>query len=50
MYQKEYTILQQIIYVLIHHFHDIEERDYKKISKWLNQSGIMTLRGINGAA
>jgi hypothetical protein len=47
IYQKEYTKRQQIIYLLIHHLHDREEWGYKKISQWLNQSGIKTLRGKN---
>jgi hypothetical protein len=45
IYQKEYTKRQQIIYLLIHHLHDKEEWGYRKISKWLNKSGIKTLRG-----
>ena len=45
IYQKEYTKRQQIIYLLIHHLHDREGWGYRKISKWLNQSGIKTLRG-----
>jgi len=47
IYQKEYTKRQQIIYLLIHHLHDREGWGYKKISKWLNQCGIKTLRGKN---
>ena len=47
IYQKEYTKRQQIIYLLIHHLHDREGWGYRKISKWLNQSGIKTLRGKN---
>ena len=47
IYQKEYTKRQQIIYLLIHHLHDIEGWGYRKISNWLNQSGIKTLRGKN---
>ena len=47
IYQKEYTKRQQIIYLLIHHLHDIEGWEYRKISNWLNQSGIKTLRGKN---
>jgi len=47
IYQKEYTKRQQIIYVLINHLHDIEGWGYRKISKWLNQSGIKTHRGKN---
>ena len=45
IYQKEYTKRQQIIYVLIQHLHDREGWGYRKISKWLNQSGIKTHRG-----
>ena len=45
IYHKEYTKRQQIIYVLIHHLHDKEGWGYRKISKWLNQSGIKTHRG-----
>ena len=47
IYQKEYTKRQQIIYLLIHHLHDREGWEYRKISNWLNQSGIKTLRGKN---
>ena len=47
IYQKEYTKRQQIIYLLIHHLHDREGWGYRKISKWLNQSGIKTHRGKN---
>ena len=47
IYQKEYTKRQQIIYVLIKHLHDIEGWGYRKISQWLNQSGIKTHRGKN---
>jgi len=47
IYQKEYTQRQQIIYLLINHLHDREGWGYRKISKWLNQSGIKTLRGKN---
>ncbi len=45
IYHKEYTKRQQIIYLLIHHLHDREGWGYRKISKWLNQSGIKTHRG-----
>ena len=45
IYQKEYTKRQQIIYILIQHLRDKEGWSYKKISKWLNQSGIKTHRG-----
>jgi len=47
IYQKEYTKRQQIIYLLIHHLHEREGWGYRKISKWLNQSGIKTLRRKN---
>ena len=47
IYQKEYTKRQQIIYVLIQHLHDEEGFGYRKISKWLNQSGIKTHTGKN---
>jgi len=47
IYQKEYTKRQQIIYLLIHHLHDREEWGYRKISQWLNQSGIKTHTGKN---
>ena len=45
IYQKEYTKRQQIIYVLIKHLHDEEGFGYRKISQWLNKSGIKTHRG-----
>jgi hypothetical protein len=47
IYQKEYTKRQQITYLLIHHLYEREGWGYRKISKWLNQSGIKTLRGKN---
>ena len=47
IYHKEYTKRQQIIYVLIKHLHDEESFGYRKISQWLNQSGIKTHRGKN---
>ena len=47
IYQKKYTKREQIFYFLIHHLHDREGWGYRKISKWLNQSGIKTLRGKN---
>ena len=47
IYQKEYTKRQQMIYLLIHHLHDIEGWSYRKISQWLNQSGIKTHTGKN---
>ena len=45
IYQKEYTKRQQIIYLLIYHLHDKEGWGYRKISKWLNQSSILTHTG-----
>jgi len=45
IYQKEYTKRQQVIYVLIQHLHDKEGFGYRKISQWLNRSGIKTHRG-----
>ena len=45
IYHKEYTKRQQIIYVLIKHLHDRKGWGYRKISKWLNKSGIKTHRG-----
>ena len=45
IYQKEYSKRQQIIYLLIHHLHDREGWGYRRISQWLNQTGIKTLRG-----
>ena len=47
IYKKYYTKRQQIIYVLIQHLHDREGCGYRKISQWLNQSGLKTLRGKN---
>jgi len=47
IYQKEYTKRQQIIYLLINHLHDKEGWGYRKISKWLNQSSILTHTGKN---
>ena len=45
IYHKEYTKRQQIIYVLIKHLYDEEGFGYRKISQWLNKSGIKTHRG-----
>ena len=45
IYHKEYTKRQQIIYVLIKHLHDEEGFGYRKISQWLNKSGIKTHTG-----
>ena len=45
IYHKEYTKRQQIIYVLIKHLHDEEGFGYRKISQWLNKSGIKSHRG-----
>ena len=47
IYQKEYTKRQQVIFMLIQHLHNIEGCCYRKISQWLNQSGIKTHRGKN---
>ena len=47
IYHKEYTKRHQIIYLLIHHLHESEGWGYRKISKWLNQSGIKTHTGKN---
>ena len=47
IYQKEYTKRQQIVYVLIKHLHDEEGFGYRKISQWLNKSGIKTYTGKN---
>ena len=47
IYHKEYTKRQQIIYVLIKYLHDKEGWGYRKISKWLNKSGIKIHRGKN---
>ena len=45
IYQKEYTKRQQIVYVLIKYLHDKKGFGYRKISQWLNKSGIKTHRG-----
>ena len=45
IYHKDYTKRQQIIYVLIKHLHDEEGFGYRRISQWLNKSGIKTHRG-----
>ena len=34
-----------MVYLLIYHLHDKEGWGYRKISKWLNQSGIKTHTG-----
>jgi hypothetical protein len=47
IYQKESTKRQQIIYLLIHNLHERDGWGYRKVSQWLNQSGIKTLRGKN---
>ena len=45
IYQKEYTKRQQIIYLLIRHLYDREGLGYRKTSKWLNKSSILTHTG-----
>ena len=45
IYQKEYTKRQQVIYVLINHLQNSYGWGYRKISKWLNQSGIKNHTG-----
>jgi len=45
IYHKEYSKRQQIIYVLIKHLYDKEGFGYRKISQWLNHSGIKIHRG-----
>ena len=49
IYQKEYTKRQQIIYVLIKHLHNEEGFGYRKISQWLNQSGIRPIEARNSS-
>ena len=45
IYHNEYTKRQQIIYILIKHLHDEEGFGYRKISQWLNKSGIKSHKG-----
>ena len=44
-YLKEYSVRQNIIYKLIRHLYQEKEMGYRKISNWLNRSGILSERG-----
>ena len=44
-YLQEYSVRQTIIYKLIRHLYDNEGMGYRKISAWLNRSGILSERG-----
>lgn len=44
-YLKEYSVRQNIIYKLIRHLYEKEGMGYRKISAWMNRSGILSERG-----
>ena len=44
-YLQEYSVRQNIIYKLIRYLHQEKGMRYRKISTWLNRSGIKTQRG-----
>ena len=44
-YLKEYSVRQNIIYKLIRHLYEKEGMGYRKISAWMNRSGIKSERG-----
>ena len=44
-YLPEYSVRQNILYKLIRHLHEKEGMGYRKISAWLNRSGILSERG-----
>ena len=45
VYLQEYSVRQNIIYILIRYLHEKRGMGYRKISTWLNRSGIKTQRG-----
>lgn len=44
-YENEYSVLQQILHRVISFMHFDEKLSYRKISAFLNRSGIKTIRG-----
>ena len=44
-YLKEYSVRQTILYKLIRHLYDNEGMGYRKISAFMNRSGILSERG-----
>tara|TARA_B100000989_G_scaffold19459_1_gene12804 strand:- start:889 stop:1248 length:360 start_codon:yes stop_codon:yes gene_type:complete len=44
-YLQKYSVRQNILYKLIRHLHEKEGMGYRKISAWLNRSGILSERG-----
>jgi len=44
-YLQEYSVRQNIIYKLIRYLHQEKGMGYRKISTWLNRSGIKSERG-----
>ena len=44
-YLKEYSVRQNIIYKLIRHLHEKEGMGYRRISAFMNRSGILSERG-----
>lgn len=45
-YEQEYSVLQQILHRVISFMHFEEGLSYRKISTFLNRSGIKTIRGF----
>lgn len=44
-YENEYSVLQQILHRVISFMHFEEGKSFRKISAFLNRSGIKTIRG-----
>ena len=44
-YLPEYSVRQTIVYKLIRHLYDKEGMGYRRISAWMNRSGILSERG-----
>ena len=44
-YLKEYSVRQTILYKLIRHLYEKEGMGYRRISAWMNRSGILSERG-----
>ena len=44
-YLPVYSVRQNILYLLIRYLHEKKGMGYRKISTWLNRSGIKTQRG-----
>ena len=45
VYLQEYSVRQNIIYILIRYLYEKRGMGYRKISAWMNRSGILSERG-----